>query len=485
MEKYFQKIVLRNYDFRVSNSFKKITILIFLLTAIFFKTFAQKVKLIEFGWDYPDITYLNDQLDSMQNTPFDGICFSFQRKIMEAFDDSLKSDSYFEFNKLQALKWGKYTNNFIILRGFSKTGGNWFNDKAWENISNNMVNLSRVMQMKNIKGILFDPEYYYENKFFNPWTFSAEQYPGKSFQQVQDQVKERGKQFITSLQKRSNSFNFISLWVASLISNEKKYIPIYKTRHALLMSFFEGILEGKNKNVIITDGNEYAYWNTKPSQFLEGKSLLRNTMLELLHSEKSKKEAEKIQIAQPVYYDGLMGTNTPIGNDLKRNIKWKWLTENLKYAIASSDLYMWFYSERNNWWNNTVNDTLLTTLQEAKALPTDRILRSENNSGFSFLKEIGYNNVNSQSGYYIDTTEITNEPAFNYVWNQKSKKIILNFRKELPLSTFIYIDNNLQKQIKPSGLKAEISVPDFSKGSLIVINKYQNEMESSAIYILK
>ncbi|RNI38873.1 hypothetical protein EFY79_04210 [Hanamia caeni] len=465
--------------------FKKIAILIFLLTAVFFKTFSQKVKLIEFGWDYPDVTYLSARLDSMQNTPFDGICFSFQRKIMEAFDDSLKSDCYFEFNKLQTLKWGKYTNNFIILRGFSKTGGNWFNDKAWENISNNMVHLSRVMQMKNIKGILFDPEYYYENPLFNPWTFSADQYPGKSFQQVQNQVKQRGKQFITSLQKRSNSFTFISLWIASLIAHEKKYTPIYKTRHALLISFFEGILEGKNKNVIITDGDEYAYWNTKPSQFLEGKYLLRNTMLELLHSEKSKKEAKNIQIAQPVYYDGLMATNTPIGNDLKRNIKWKWLAENLKYAIASSDQYMWFYSERNNWWNNTMNDTLLATFQEGKDLATNRIARLETNSAFSFLRETSFNNVNSQSGYYIDTTEITNEPAFNYVWNQKSKKIILDFRKRLPLSTFIYIDNNLQNQIKPSGLNVEISVPDFSKGSLIIINKYQDEMESSAIYILK
>jgi hypothetical protein len=465
--------------------FKKIAILIFLLTAVFFKTFSQKVKLIEFGWDYPDVTYLSARLDSMQNTPFDGICFSFQRKIMEAFDDSLKSDCYFEFNKLQTLKWGKYTNNFIILRGFSKTGGNWFNDKAWENISNNMVHLSRVMQMKNIKGILFDPEYYYENPLFNPWTFSADQYPGKSFQQVQNQVKQRGKQFITSLQKRSNSFTFISLWIASLIAHEKKYTPIYKTRHALLISFFEGILEGKNKNVIITDGDEYAYWNTKPSQFLEGKYLLRNTMLELLHSEKSKKEAKNIQIAQPVYYDGLMASNTPIGNDLKRNIKWKWLAENLKYAIASSDQYMWFYSERNNWWNNTMNDTLLATFQEGKDLATNRIARLETNSAFSFLRETSFNNVNSQSGYYIDTTEITNEPAFNYVWNQKSKKIILDFRKRLPLSTFIYIDNNLQNQIKPSGLNVEISVPDFSKGSLIIINKYQDEMESSAIYILK
>ena len=456
---------------------------VFVLVITFFKVSSQSVKIIEFGWDYPDIPELAARLDSMQNTPFDGICFSFQRNIMEVFDTSLKHDSYFEFKRLQSLEWGKYSSNFIILRGYSKTGGNWFDDKAWENISENMVNLSRAMQMKNIEGILFDPEYYYEDQMFNPWTFSAEQYPGKTLKQVQDQVKQRGKQFITSLQKLENSFTFISIWMASLIAQEKKYTPINKTRHVLLISFIEGILGGKNKDVIITDGNEYAYWNTKPSQFLEAKSLLRNTMVELLHSKKSKKEVKDIQMAQPVYYDGLMGTNTPIGKELKRDIKWKWLNENLKYAMASSDQYMWIYSERNNWWNDTVNDTLLMMLQQVKASINNE--SEPDNDKSSFIKRSSYNDINSRKGYYTDTIKIKNKAAFNFTWNQELKELILNFRNKTPLSTFIYFSNILQKKIRPLGLNVSISLPDFKNGRLVIINKYEDKTESSAICILK
>lgn len=463
--------------------FKRMMVIsLFLLT--FLKASSQDAKIIEFGWDYPDILQLSTRLDSMQNTPFDGICFSFQRNIMEAFDTSLKNESYFELKRLQSLEWGKYRSNFIILRGYSKTGGNWFDDKAWENISGNMANISRAMQMKNVEGIFFDPEYYYEDPTFNPWTFSSAQYPGKTLSEVQNQVKQRGRQFVASLQKAKKSFNFISIWIASLIAQEKKYTPLNETRHILLISFIEGMLERKNKNVIMTDGNEYAYWNNKPSQFLEAKSFLRNTMIELLHSEKSKQEAAHLQISQPIYYDGLMGTKIPIGDRLKRNIKWKWLNENLKYAIASSDQYMWFYSQRNNWWNGTVNDTLLTILKINKA-SINGSSKPIGNSISSFIKRTSYNNINSQKGYYMDTTEVENEPAFDYTWNQKSKKLTLGFYKKIPLSTYIYINNALEKQVNPANLNVSISLPALTKGRLVIINKYGNKTESSAIYILK
>ena len=73
------------------------------------------MKIIEFGWDYPAISELAVRLDSMQNTPFDGICFSFQRNIMEAFDTSLKNDGYFEFKQLQSLEWGKYVQQLHYI----------------------------------------------------------------------------------------------------------------------------------------------------------------------------------------------------------------------------------------------------------------------------------------------------------------------------------------------------------------------------------
>ncbi len=463
---------------------KKMLVVIFSVVS-FLNAKSQNVKIIEFGWDYPDATQLSNHLASMQNTPFDGICFSLQRNIMEAFDTSLQQDSYFEFNKLPSLEWGKYSSNFIILRGFSKTGGNWFDDNAWQNISSNMVNLSKAMQMGNLSGILFDPEYYYKNELFNPWTFSNEQYPGKTLAEVQNQVKQRGQQFIASLQKVKSSFTFISIWIASLIAQEKKYTPLDKTRHILLISFIEGILENKNSGVTITDGNEYAYSNIIPSQFFDAKTFLRKTMIELLHSEQSKKEAENIQIAQPVFYDGLMGTTTFFDKGLKRSLKWKWLNENLKYAIASSDHYVWFYCEHINWWNGSINDTAFAILQKDKSAFVDNNVKSNNSYKTSFVGTTGYNNINSNQGYYNATIEEKNEKAFDFNWDLQQKKLNVNFKDRIPTDTKIYINNTLAKQLTPSNVMASISLPDFTKGVLAIINSYQDKTESSAIYVLK
>jgi hypothetical protein len=485
---YIKAIMMEKISYVIKRILKPIAkkpLLVIILSFSLLETEAQKVKIIEFGWDYPDVTQLSRRLDSMQNTPFDGICFSLQRKIMESFDTSLQQNSYFQFNKLPSLKWGKYSNNFIIVRGFSKTGGNWFDDIAWQNISSNMVNLSRAMQIGNLSGILFDPEYYYENKLFNPWTFSQAQYPGKTLAEVQNQVKRRGQQFIASLQKVKSSFTFISIWMASLIAQEKKYTPLDKTRHILLISFIEGMLENKNNGVTMTDGNEYAYSNATPSQFFDAKSLLRNTMIELLHSEKSKKEAENIEIAQPVFYDGLMGTTPFFDKGLKRSLKWKWLNENIKYAIASSDHYVWFYCQHINWWNGTANDTALAILQKDKSAFVDNNTRPNYGYKSSFVATTGYNNVNSNQGYYNATVEEKNERAFDFNWDSKQKKLRVNFRDKIPVATSIYINNTIAKQLTPSNLNVRVSIPAFTTGVLAIINTYRDKTESSAIYVLK
>ncbi|MEJ7587425.1 MAG: hypothetical protein WKI04_07675 [Ferruginibacter sp.] len=130
--------------------------------------YTQRPKLIEFGWDYPDVDQLSKGLPAMQNTPFDGICFSLQRTIMDAFDTAVLKDSYFNFEKLRKLQWGKYSDNYIILRGFGATGSRWQDDRAWKIFIKNMQSLSKAMQAGRVKGILFDAEYYFDDSLRNP-----------------------------------------------------------------------------------------------------------------------------------------------------------------------------------------------------------------------------------------------------------------------------------------------------------------------------
>lgn len=442
--------------------------------------FAQKTRLIEFGWDYPDVNDLSAGLPSMQNTPFDGICFSLQRQIMEAFDTAVKPLSYYEPTKLKKLRWGKYTSNFMILRGFGKEGGSWFDDDSWKVIIANMRNLSKAISPRAIKGILFDPEYYYENKLKNPWTYSNKQYPDKSFSELQRQVKKRGIQFINALQRNKPDLSFLSIWITSLIAEEKKYTALKDTRHALLVSFIEGIFEGKKNTVKLIDGNEYGYWNSKPSQFIETASYLKKNLVSLMQSVKAKEGALEIDIAQPIFYDGLLGRSPSFDKGFSSAAKWEWLGQNTKFALSTSDGIAWFYSERLNWWKGPVNDTLFKIIDSVKAAQTGLHVSSAKHT-------INRNTIASsiinrgKAHFYVDDKNNpmkTGEEAFSYQLDRYTKKLSFTFLETLPDSVSIFINNKLCKKFKPTALRDSINLDNQRKGKLILLAKYPDKTEA-------
>src|SRR5665213_3065098 len=103
-------------------SFKKIIILVLYLVmslspSLFSQDKINEKKIIEFGWDYPTITFLKNNAAKMQKTPFDGVCFSLDFDIYNAFDTTLYPDSKFQYNDLGAIQWGKFTDNFLLIRG--------------------------------------------------------------------------------------------------------------------------------------------------------------------------------------------------------------------------------------------------------------------------------------------------------------------------------------------------------------------------------
>ena len=461
--------------------------LVFLLLFFMANTtiYAQRPAIIGFGWDYPDVAQLNERIGLMQQTPFDGICFSLQRNIMEVFDTTVHKDTYFEYDKLKSIKWGKYSDNYIILRGYSITGGNWFNDKAWVSITGNLRGLSKAMFIGKLKGLLFDPEYYLENPLYNPWTYSKAQYPNRSFEEVQNRVRERGKQFIAALQKYTVDFNFLSIWITSLIVEDKNHFPIEGTRHALLIPFIEGILLGKDKSVKIIDGDEFAYWYSNPTQFLESVDYLKKNTVELMRTTKGKQLATEIEIAQPVFYDGILALHPSFELGFARADKWRWLEENLKYAIATSNSnVVWFYYERVNWWKDKVNDTLINIMQNCKSAFIPGV-ENKSNSTHKLMQPKCYN-VNTGEGYYYlynpKKPMNTAEKAFSYNWEPKTKSLTLKYEGKIPQSVSVFVNNTLSVSFSPKNLADTIKLNNFTKGRLAILAKYPNNNVASGLH---
>lgn len=74
----------------------------------------------------------------------------------------------------------------------------WFNDSHWTTIQANMHLLGKAVKAGKLKGIFFDPEDYSgASNDLDPWLYTKQSYPGKTFAQVEAQVRQRTPQGIS------------------------------------------------------------------------------------------------------------------------------------------------------------------------------------------------------------------------------------------------------------------------------------------------
>jgi hypothetical protein len=335
--------------------FKKSIIIIECLFVIFspYLLHAQnkldKKKLIEFGWDYPNVSFLKSNITSMEKMPFDGVVFSFDFDIYNAFDTTQFADSKFQFNDLSKIQWKKFTDNFLFVRGAGLSGPHWLDDNSWIKITRNLKNISKALAISKAKGIGFDPEFYFNNPKLNPWTYSPSLYNNLSYQEVGNYVRKRGKQFMQALQTEKPDVKILCFWLLGLVSDQTQSLPIDQTGMALYPFFVEGMLEGKNKSSEIIDGNESSYWYKTPESFVTSGEYLRDNGSKLIKKSLQSKFKE-VSLAQSVYFDGIYGKLPGTEKHFDKQSKEQWLGENLYNAYKTTDKYVWLYGERVNWW---------------------------------------------------------------------------------------------------------------------------------------
>ena len=161
-------------------------------------------KLIEFGWDYPNVSFLKANIAKMEKAPFDGVVFSFDFDIYNAFDTTQRSDLQFQYKDLSEIQWKKFTDNFLLVRGASYTGAHWLDEASWSKIIENLKKVSLAVKMSKAKGIGFDAEYYYKDPMLNPWLYKPSMYNNLSYQEVGTIVREKEGNNLFRLYKRIN-----------------------------------------------------------------------------------------------------------------------------------------------------------------------------------------------------------------------------------------------------------------------------------------
>ncbi|NLY01655.1 MAG: hypothetical protein GXY83_36680 [Rhodopirellula sp.] len=330
-------------------------------------------KLIEYGWDVPYPDQVRNEIRNMEKKPFDGIVFRL-KEWNHAFDPRPWDEAKLQpqFDDLAAIKWKAFTDNFLCLYAANNWKMDWFNDEQWKNIEANLRLSARAAKIARCVGLVFDPEPYGDN----PWA-----YPGmnadRSFAEVEAQVHKRGAQFITAIQSQMPEVRLLTFFHQSLFAPlldmpdiEKRQIELSKQHWGLLSAFWNGVLEAVAPGVRIIDGYELAYYHTAREPFFRAYHLMKQRSLALVPPELRAKHAVQFQAGMALYMDQVLALRQPpekyLSTYLTPDERLRWFEHNVYYALATSDEYVWCYSERMHWWQDKVPDGAEVAIRSAR-----------------------------------------------------------------------------------------------------------------------
>lgn len=417
---------------------KNILIAFLLVVGVGNFCYAQSKKLLEFGWDYPDVDFLYENLDKVQNRPFEGIVFSFNRNIYEIFDTADYNTKTFNQPRLDQLKWGRFTDNFIFTRGYTKTGAQWFNDQAWNKILKNTEALSKAINQKNIKGIIFDAEYYLEDPALDPFKYAPQYYKGKNFTEVYNMVQQRGEQFIKALEKHKPDVKVLSLWMYTFYFEhvDKAVIKKSEFRWPLMLPFIEGMIRGKGEKSSIIDGNEAAYTYFLNHQYYTVGNGITSAAANLSGIVK---RGNKFSVASSIFYDYNFGLNNFPTKDWTKEEQNNRFKMTLKESLSATDEYVWLYSERIDWWRKNESEKM-------------QIIESVKNNLYK-PENLNYLNLFVPG----EPKNYTKRYPYKAIYNTRNRKLTLNMDTKNVRSIQVF-KNNTELYKKNENLKNSLVI---------------------------
>lgn len=315
-------------------------------------------KLIEYGWDVPKTTYVSQNIRKMEELPFDGVIFKLAGGGQVFGLDPLTEENFTkDYENCKNIKWGKFTDNFIILWAASKQ--DWFNDAHWKNIENNTRLMTRAAKLANCVGICFDHEPYGTN----PWSYkTAIHNKEKSFAEYEAMARKRGAQFIKAAESEFPGLTVLTFFQLSYFSNllipmdpAKRAETLSSHYYALLPAFLNGMLDASTPAMQIVDGNESAYYYTDSNSYFEEYQRVTQRAKLLIAPENQYKYRNQMQVGQSLYIDQYFSLRSSkvLSNYLTPEEQQKWFEHNVYWSLYTTDKYVWCYSEKMNWWLNT------------------------------------------------------------------------------------------------------------------------------------
>ena len=317
-------------------------------------------KIIEIGWDALPAAQLLNELPNRQNTSFDGMAFLVPLagepdSSICVFDTVQHSPDAYGFDVLQNISksWGRYTDNLIwvfAIHSKSNRDFDWFDDSQWDRIEANAKNLSKCIKISGAKGIALDPEFYYG---VNPWQYSADKFSGKTFDQVSQTVRVRGRQYMRGLQSVKSD---VVLYGLELIFGSSRNPNPEGNELALLLPFALGMLDEANPGTVLMDASQVNYHLASTAGASYYYDQIRNVVRSNCIPSDLRDKFDRQYLAayglcmDLCYVQGSLAVHTNLSADQQDDF-WR---NNLYYALRNTDRYVSVYTQ----FKNTVDQRL-------------------------------------------------------------------------------------------------------------------------------
>jgi hypothetical protein len=361
-----------------------VLLLVIYLPTTAVETQATSKKLIEYGWDAPLPNFFRQQIRSMEQRPFDGVILKLNAG-KEVFKKTAYPTSAFTQDRqdLAATTSTKLTDNFVVMWSGMDAGWDWFDDRDWAAAEKNIYNFAKTAKAGRFKGIAFDSEPYSNS----PWKYYQQpQQAQKTFAQYQQQVRQRGTQFMRAVQSAQPgtqvlTFGLLSwlkdLW-ATPIETTKLQQQLARHDYGLWPAFVNGMLDAAQPSTTIVEGHEWAYYFYKTAWFDATRDAIFKRAPQLFIAPKDRRKYDRqVKLGQSVYLDLVLdalpgGVKDPRTGKTTQHFlspadRFRLLEHNVYHSLRTSDRYTWLYSESADWWQNKIPPGAAATIQRAQA----------------------------------------------------------------------------------------------------------------------
>ena len=299
-------------------------------------------------------SFVKDNISSMEaRHPYlDGVAASmngsFSRDYLMLRGDKNWTEDDVQLSTVSQIKWGKYTDNFVILYFGDSLDFDFFNDTKWSTINYNAGMVSKMVKAGRFKGVFVDDENYFKNS--RGWKYDPAWYPGYTYEQVKTKCRERGKEFMQALQ--SNVSDPLVILDFIWFGDHWNYYDNNNGRQILWLAFKDGMLEATRTGDILVEGNEMAYYYQATKMFTDIYNEFRlHKFTKYGAPDLQDKYKTHVQIGHGIYPSLCYGmfrwpyTYTDEEHDL-------WWQHQLYNSLLTSDKYVWIWSESWDWWGD-------------------------------------------------------------------------------------------------------------------------------------